>query len=188
MTNTVEHPDSGELVKRLAASVEAYKAMPPIERAIHDLEQRRSGVRGLSKMSTPREVIDAHLDKQPEYVVLAAYQKAVADIERAQAEIVGLREALKPFVPIGEKLQAFHKIDGNTATGQAADDFIRAATVYSAPSSAADVIERMEKMERLYKAAGDYCDGKLLEGLDALALVDVLQELDALSPSTTKRP
>lgn len=36
----------GDLTERLHAVVEAYKAMPPVEQALHDAAQRRSFVRG----------------------------------------------------------------------------------------------------------------------------------------------
>jgi hypothetical protein len=66
---------STDIAALIAQAQSRYDAMSPVEKAIHDLEQRKSGARGLSKMSTPREQIDATLDALPEYIVLSEYQK-----------------------------------------------------------------------------------------------------------------
>lgn len=66
----------------LAAATKRIAAMTPIERAIHDLEQRRSGVRGLQRMDADLTAIDRRIATWPEFVLLQAYRDG--EIERAQ--------------------------------------------------------------------------------------------------------
>lgn len=67
--------DPPHLKAMIAAAQERYDALSPIEKAIHDMEQRRSCTIGLAKMSTPREIIEAHIDQMPEFVVLAELKR-----------------------------------------------------------------------------------------------------------------
>jgi len=86
-----------DLDRLIRESGERYAAMSPIERAIHDIEQRRSGARGLAKMSTPREELDTAFDAMPEIVLLRAYREAKSALQSEQAKCAVLSEALKPF-------------------------------------------------------------------------------------------
>ena len=83
-TMSDERPDLDRLVGEAG---ERYAAMSPIERAIHDLEQRRSGARGLAKMSTPREELDTAFDAVPEFVLLRAYREASTALAAAERRI-----------------------------------------------------------------------------------------------------
>lgn len=79
-------PPRPDLEARMKEAIARHNALPPLERAIDDLKQKRSFVRG-NLWNQPPEQIDAHLDTLPEFVVLAA-------LERAQAEIATLRANL----------------------------------------------------------------------------------------------
>ncbi len=73
--------DPISLKQLIEQSKARYEAMAPVEKAIHDMEQKRSGIIGLSKMSTPREVIEAHIDAMPEFVILAELKRLRAKAE-----------------------------------------------------------------------------------------------------------
>lgn len=60
-------PDLDDLVRQAVAR---YEALGPLDRAIHDMEQRRSFVRGLRSEDRTAEETDALLDRRPEFVVL----------------------------------------------------------------------------------------------------------------------
>lgn len=73
--------DPAALGLLIAEAQARYNALSPIEKAIHDMEQKRSGCIGLSKMSTPREVIEAQIDAMPEFVILAELKRLRAKYE-----------------------------------------------------------------------------------------------------------
>lgn len=79
LPGTANLKDPPDLAARIAAARARYDALPPIEKAIHDMEQRRSGIIGMSKLSTPREQIEAHIDAMPEYIVLAELKRLRAE-------------------------------------------------------------------------------------------------------------
>lgn len=55
---------TGDLLHRLEQAAKLFDALPPVERAIEIMEQRRSLVRGLSKNG------DESVNKLPEFVLL----------------------------------------------------------------------------------------------------------------------
>lgn len=83
-----------ELVKAAKA---AYDAMSPIDRAIHDLKQKRSGMIGLSDFDQPVERIKAHIDARPEFVVLAELERLRASKSAPEGDVraAALEEAAK---------------------------------------------------------------------------------------------
>lgn len=65
-----------ELVRK---AQQRYADMSPLERARHDLAQRRSYLIGMSPSSQPYEEsvsrVDKHLATLPEHIILAEYDK-----------------------------------------------------------------------------------------------------------------
>jgi hypothetical protein len=106
--------DLDKLVKDAKAR---YDALTPIEKAVHDLLQRRSGAIGLSRMSLPREVVVDKIDQQPEYVLLNAYRAQTGALTAAHRE----RDELKARIETLEGLVAEAKkfaqlVDGKNPT------------------------------------------------------------------------
>lgn len=99
------NPESAErdmkLRELLAKAVAAYNSLPPVDRAIADLEQRRSFARGMISTDVDIRQVDGHLNAMPEYVVLEAYRAMsakesayVKQIHDKDDEIASLSAAL----------------------------------------------------------------------------------------------
>lgn len=91
--DAIAKPDLDARIKAFVAEANAkYEAMTPLERAIADLKQKRSGMIGLSKMSTPRDVIEAQIDRLPEFVILAEVERLRAALVEKDAALAKVRE------------------------------------------------------------------------------------------------
>lgn len=79
-----------DLTEKLAQAVEAYKAMSPVEQALHDSDQRRSFIRsGLGGAEARRDLLADEVRRQAELIqAMQADQAELLDeIDRLRSDI-----------------------------------------------------------------------------------------------------
>ena len=87
MTNLGERMDTAmsDLMAKARAAVSAYDALSPVEKAIHDAEQRRSFVRGQTGRDPGPDVLSVEIDRLR--AENAALREALAEVEAIRTGI-----------------------------------------------------------------------------------------------------